>query len=112
MRTREQAKEYAQQKYRSYSRVDSIKVAVSLSLLAKFQDEEYFKKIIDSFTKLARKIKSKSELDEKLKDKSLSYLEWLCMTVDGNSPHPYSPVVKLPVGETQAYFNKLYGENF
>ena len=116
--TIEQAQNYAQEieNYRNYSEIDSMKVASSLSTLAKSQNKETFKRVIDSFTRLAREIQSNSDLDNKLKENPLSYLEFLCVFADGNQNyyHPYRPITaeKPPVGETQAYFNKLCGEHF
>ncbi|MEN9625682.1 MAG: hypothetical protein RL557_10 [archaeon] len=112
--TLKQAQAYAQktQRYTKTSEFDSLETALSLLTLAHSNDENNFRMIIDSFKTSAQKIEPKDDIDERMKNNPLSYLEFLCITADGNLfyHHPFVPYPgERPIGEVQQYFNSLYG---
>ncbi|MBS3079881.1 hypothetical protein J4221_00250 [Candidatus Pacearchaeota archaeon] len=114
--TPEQARNYAEE-IESYRNVYSVRLANlgrALQILAKSQDEEHYRKIVDSFTRLARENTSHSFLGNGTNNNPLSFLEYLCIGMD----HGFTAFGfgwdgnRHPVKETQSYFNKLYGEHF
>lgn len=114
--TVEQAKNYAEEiaKFQGMDQVDSMQVVKALSLLGKAEDEESYRKVVDSFAKLAERMERNNNLDRRLSENPLGFLEFLCIGVD----HRFTAIgfgwdgKKLPARENQSYFNKYYGEHF
>ena len=112
----EEARNYAEEiaRCQRMTQVDSMKVIKSLSLLGQSEDEENYRKIVDSFVRLAKRLGQENELDKRLSENPLNYLEFLCIGID----HGFTALGfgwdgrKLSVKENQSYFNKYYGGHF
>ena len=121
--TLEQARNYSRdmENYGDIRSLDYLNLQRALQILTESQDREHYKKIVDSFVKLAGKMEKKNTVDQIISENPLRYLEYMIMGMDYKLP-PFwfdRDGNRLPAGKRssppekhQSYFNKLYGEHF